>query len=865
MKFPNDQLAELFAELSHRDAGSRSRTLDDLCDNQPELAAELASLLAAHDKADQFLDHIDRDRASSLLRFNERLDLPETAGPFRLVSEIGRGGLGVVYLAEREGANFAQRVAIKLLKRGMDTDLIVRRFESERRILASLEHPHISRLIDGGVLADGRQWFAMEYIEGTPLTEWCDAQDLSVDARVELFEKVCRTVQFAHSRLIVHRDLKPANILVTDDGTVKLLDFGIAKLLDEDEGSTELTTAGMRAMTRDYAAPEQIRGEPVSTATDVHGLGVVLYELLSGIHPYRRPEQSREAVARAICESDPEPPSVAAAQRYPGRRRAIVGDLDVIVTTALAKRPDERYGSAEALAEDLRRHLDDLPIRARGKTAWYRTGRFIRRHRLGVSAIAAVMLALSVGLALAAWQAQRAAAEAELSQLNEQRAEQEAARTRRTLDFLTELFRGGDPRQGKPVESIAELLSAGEQRARADLEGDPLLQSRVLLRLAEVRYNRAEYGIALTLSDEIIDQLEADDNFPPILLADAHRIAGESRYQLDDRPEAEPLLWRAVTLYEAAGDEDSALRAMNSLAGVLRHSQGFAEAVAMQQRVLDRSVARLGADHPETLGHRYSLAIFSIDQGDYDRAEHELRIVITGLERAPGDNAVDLSNAVLRLASLLDRTGRHDQAGPLFERGVAILLERFDADSGPVANALFFQGIFLLGQNRLADAESAFQMVTEAASASPIIRAHAWRYLGRSLRDQGRYDEALAALVTAEAAYIEIGGQSMHLQSHRAAADRGHALALNGDTEQAVQVLEAAIAGIESIRGENHYDLIKPLGYLGLGLRDAGHPRAMAVLERAAQLAESVLGPDHRFTLEARERLHPEPLLVAPE
>lgn len=855
MESPDDRLAELFADLSHRDAAGRSRMLDDLREMQPGLAAELESLLSAHDTAGRFLDHLDHDRAAGLLRFSERLDMPEFAGPFRLISEIGRGGLGVVYRAEREGADFEQRVAVKLLKRGMDSDLIIRRFEAERRILASLEHPNISRLIDGGVLADGRPWFAMECIDGTPLTDWCDEQGLSTEARAELFEKVCRAVQFAHSRLIVHRDLKPANILVTDDGTVKLLDFGIAKLLDDETDTTELTTAGMRAMTRDYAAPEQIRGEPVSAATDVHALGVVLYELLAGRHPFRRPDQGREALTRAICELEPILPSIAATREGSGRRRSQDGDLDAIVMAAMAKQPDERYGSAEAMAEDLRRYLDDQPIRARRKTAWYRVALFMRRHRLGVLATAAVVVALLAGLLLAAWQAQRAAEEAALARLSEQRAEEEVARSRRTLDFLTELFRGGDPLQGQPVESIAELLSAGEQRARADLEEDPLLQSRVLLRLAEVRLNRAEHDAALTLSEEIIDQLTADDNSPPILLADAYRIAGDSRNQLDDRPEAEPLLRRAVALYEAAGDEDSALGVMGSLAGVLRHSQGFAEAVALQQRVLDRSVARLGTGHPDTLGHRYSLAVFSIDHGDYDRAERELRTVITGLERAPGDNAVDLSNAILRLASVLDRTGRHDQAGPLFERGVAVLVERFGADSGPVANALFFQGIFLLGQDRLAEAESVFRQVTGAASASPITHAHGSRYLGRALRDQSRFDEALSVLAAAETAYLDLGGQSMRLQAHRAAADRGFALALKGEVERGVAVLEEAVSGIESIRGETHYDLIQPLGYLGLSLQNAGRADAHAVLERAVAVSKAVLGPEHRFTLEARSRL----------
>lgn len=859
MKPPNDRLAELFAELSHRDAASRSRTLEELRAQQPALTAELESLLAAHDTAGLFLDHLDHDRAAGLLRFGERLDMPEFAGPFRLVSEIGRGGLGVVYLAEREGADFEQRVAVKLLKRGMDSDLIIRRFEAERRILASLEHPNISRLIDGGVLEDGRPWFAMEYIEGMPLTDWCDEHGLSIDARVSLFEKVCRAAQFAHSRLIVHRDLKPANILVTDDGTVKLLDFGIAKLLDEEADATELTTAGIRAMTRDYAAPEQIRGEPVSAATDVHALGVVLYELLAGTHPYRRPDQGREALTRAICETEPDLPSTAAAREESDRRRSLHGDLDAIVMTAMAKQPEKRYGSAEAMAEDLRRYLDDQPIRARRKTTWYRMALFMRRHRLGVLATAAVVLALLAGLLLAAWQAQRAAEEAALARLSEQRAEQEAARSRRTLDFLTELFRGGDPRQGQPVESITELLSAGEQRARVGLAEDSLLQAQVMLRLAQVRYNRAEHEAALALASATIEQLEAGDSAQPALLADAYRLAGESQYQLDADPQAEPLLRRAVALYEAAGDEGSALRAMSTLAGVLRHSQSYAQAVEMQQELLDRTVARLGSDHPDTLGHRFGLAVFATDLGDYALAERQLRIVIEGLERSPDENRVELANAVLTLASLLDRTGRHDDAGPLFERGVAIRLELFDPGSDPVADALFSHGIFLLGQDRLPEAESAFRRVTEAGGAAPSTRAHGWRYLGRALRDQGRYEEALAALATAEAAYLDIGGRSMRLQAHRAAADRGYALALTGESEAAVDVLTAAVGGIEAIRGDSHYDLIQPLGYLGVTLRDAGRPEARTILERAAGVAETVLGPEHRFTREARARLNTSP------
>ncbi|NBB92565.1 MAG: protein kinase [Gammaproteobacteria bacterium] len=852
MKLDHDRLADLFETLRPLGVDERRTRLEAMRRDNPALADQLGSLLEAHDSADGFLESLDTARASELLDQDERLAMPEHAGPFRLVREIGRGGLGVVYLGERSDGSFDQQVAVKLIKRGMDSDSIVRRFEAERRILASLEHAAISRIVDGGVLADGRPWFAMEYIRGMPVTQWCDRQGLGVKARLELFETVCRTVQFAHSRLVVHRDLKPANIHVTEHGDVKLLDFGIAKLLDEaGDGASALTLAGMRAMTRDYAAPEQIRGEPVSVATDVHALGLVLYELLTGAHPYRRPDQGYEALDRAICEAEPDWPSVAAARA--GRR--LHRDLDAIVMTTMAKQPGDRYGSAEALAEDIRRHLDDVPVRARRRTAGYRIARFLRRHRVGVSATLAIGLALAVGLVLAAWQAQRASQEATLARANEQRAEQAAARSRRTLDFITELFRGGDPRAGRPVESIDELLAAGEARAGSDLAEDPGLQDLVLLRLARVRLNRAEYDSALTLSLEVIEREGADAASSAAVLAEAYEIAGESLYLLDDRAGAEPRLRRAVELYRALGDEDRADRAMSSLAGVFRDGEDYAQAVALQRELRDRAIERHGSGHPETLGHRYGLAVFAIDLGDYDLAETELRAALAGLEALPDETGVQRSGGLLTLASLLDRMGRSDEAAPLFERGVAIRTELFGSDSEPVANARFSQGIFLLGQGRLQAAEATFRRVTESTAAAPSTHAHGWRYLGRALREQGRYAEALEALSAGEAAYLDIGGPGMTLQAHRAAADRGHTLALQGDTGAALEVLEKSIAGIESIRGDTHYDLIQPLGYYGLALRQAGRPETRAVLERAARVAESILGADHRFTQEARRRL----------
>ena len=364
-------------------------------------------------------------------------------GPYRLIREIGHGGMGTVYLGVRDDDAFQKRVAIKVLKRGMDTEGIVRRFRHERQILASLEHPFIAGLLDGGTTPDGRPYFAMEYVEGQPIVDYCDAHRLDTAARLDLLRKVCAAVQYAHQNLIIHRDIKPANVLVAADGTPKLLDFGIAKLLNPElAGHTLAPTApGLQLMTPEYASPEQVRGETVTTATDVYSLGVLLYELLTGRLPYRLTSRAPADIVRIVCESEPvrpstavtsidPPPATDAAERSapgqeptrarkPGRsltvdvdllRRQLAGDLDNIVLKALSKEPGRRYASVDQFAEDLRRHRTGLPVIARKDTWTYRTGKFVRRNRAVVVAVAMTFLALVAGILGTAWQAREAQA-----------------------------------------------------------------------------------------------------------------------------------------------------------------------------------------------------------------------------------------------------------------------------------------------------------------------------------------------------------------------------------------------------------------------------------------------------------------------
>ena len=369
----------------------------------PTLRAEVESLLANASPETGLVANRISALAESLETQQEADWANRRIGPYRVSRQIGAGGMGAVLLASRDDDEFRQQVAIKLIRRGMDTAQALTRFRQERQILARLEHPYIARLFDGGRTADGLPYLVMEFIDGEPITDWCARAHRTIDERITLFRKVCAGVQFAHQNLVVHRDLKPANILVAADGTPKLLDFGIAKLLDEDDESPGLTATGVRLLTPDYASPEQVRGEPITTATDIYSLGAVLFELLTGKKPHRLQGHSSLEIEKAICMDETPRPSAVTANA--AARRELQGDLDTIILRAMSKEPTRRYASAEQLSEDLRRYLEGRPVQAQPDTFRYRTGKFLRRNRAPVLAAALVFLSLSAGIAYATYQA----------------------------------------------------------------------------------------------------------------------------------------------------------------------------------------------------------------------------------------------------------------------------------------------------------------------------------------------------------------------------------------------------------------------------------------------------------------------------
>jgi eukaryotic-like serine/threonine-protein kinase len=419
------QVKEVLYAVLELEPAQRSAHLDRVCANNPLLREEVESFILSHSQLDtDFLNTISLEGLNSRNLAPTRSLVGRSIGAYRVVEEIGAGGMGEVYRAIRADDQYKKEVAIKVVRRGFDTESGLRRFKAERQILASLDHPNIARLLDSGCSEDGLPYVVMELVEGKPIDQYCDGHNLSLVERLQLFRQVCAAVHYAHQHLVVHRDLKPGNILVTEEGVPKLLDFGIAKLLAPEAFAQPLerTATLMRVMTPEFASPEQVRGELITTASDVYSLGVVLYGLLTGCSPYRTTSQVPHEIAREICESEPQKPSIAITRAAepvdsdrdprqmpsPGpsrnqekrrRRRGLAGDLDNIVLMALRKEPQRRYASVAQFSDDMRRHIEGLPVIARKDTLGYRTSKFVARHKLGVAAAALVFVLLLGGMA----------------------------------------------------------------------------------------------------------------------------------------------------------------------------------------------------------------------------------------------------------------------------------------------------------------------------------------------------------------------------------------------------------------------------------------------------------------------------------
>ncbi len=685
----------------------RAAFLDRTCDGDPELYAEVKRMLSCCAQAEDFLEEPAAEFAAPLLADLAESPEGKHVGPYRIVREIGRGGMGAVYLAERDDDQFHQRVALKLVHYGIDPDdHVVRRFLEERQILASLEHPNIARLLGGGVTepapgqpGDGMPYFVMEYVEGTPIDRYCDEHRLPIDARLNLFRKVCRAVQYAHRNLIVHRDLKPSNILVSRDGAVKLLDFGIAKLLTrgDEAGAPALTRWGIRPMTPAFASPEQVRGEAASPASDVYALGLVLYQLLTGRNPQSPEGRSPGEIERAICELLPEYPSEViirtgeitrpdgSTRRYapeevsrardtrPERlRRRLSGDLDTITVMALRKEPERRYASVEQLSEDLRRHLAGLPVIARKDTARYRAAKFIQRHAVGVVAATLIGLTLLGGIAGTTWQARVAAAERDRARMEAGIAEREAEKAQRISTFLIDLFEVADPGEARGNSITArEILDAGAEKITAGLGEQPEVRAALMDVMGRVYQNLGLYD------------------------------------------EATPLLKQALALRRGMpGDaEASVAESLYGLGRLLLAKGEYDRAESLLLESLDIRRGLFDGASPEVAETLNDLARVLQAKGEYDTADSLFRRSLAIYEEATGARSSEVATVSNNLAALLHRRGAYEKAEPLYRRALALKRELLGKNHPEVATALNNLAALLFAHGAYDEAETLFREV----------------------------------------------------------------------------------------------------------------------------------------------------------
>ncbi|HSU82387.1 MAG TPA: serine/threonine-protein kinase, partial [Thermoanaerobaculia bacterium] len=701
------EVDRLFAAALDLPPDRRPAWLDEACAGRPELRQAIERLLAADARRDSFLDQQPGAILTSALA-----EEGECLGPYRLLRPLGQGGMGTVYLAVRDDAPDERQVAVKILHSGLENTALRHRFLAERQILARLDHPGIARLYTVGGTADGRPYLVMERIEGEPVDAYCDRHRLSVDQRLALFRKICAAVEHAHRHLLVHRDLKPANILVTPEGEPKLLDFGIAKQLAPAAESAR-TRTGLRVMTPSYASPEQVKGEAITTASDVYSLGVLLCELLCGRGPYPVPEGAPlYEIERAILEKEPErpsealfraggpPPETLAALRgtRPATlRRRLAGDLDTIVLKALRKDPAQRYESVSRLSSDLERHLRSLPISARPDTWGYRTRKLLRRHRAAAATAAAVLL-LTAGLVVSLL-------------VQSRRIARERDKARHTLSFLVDTFKQADPRHLRGERLTArEVLDQGADRVSRELAGQPEVQSAVMDAIGEV-------NLGLGRDDQAAPMLEGALALRRRTLAPSSlevalslRHLASLRVAQSDFAAGETLLRQALAIERRRlGDSVEVASTLNQLGQTLTQKGDFRSAEPLHHQALAIARQAEGPRGPTVAEALLDLARCRDQSGDYPGAEMFYQQGLALEKQLLGERNPAFAKSQAAYGSVLMNQGKFKPAEAVFRRSLAIQRQALGEDHPEVAQLLNNLAESRHGQGDLQGAETLYR------------------------------------------------------------------------------------------------------------------------------------------------------------
>ena len=737
------RINDLFQSALDSNPEDRSAFLQTACEGDEALRHEIESLLAAHQQDHEFTDARGFEHGVRLLEQTQGQN-EWRMGPYRVLREIGRGGMGSVYLAARADDEFQKRVAIKIIRRGLDTDDILQRFRSERQILATLDHPNIARLLDGGTTDDGRPFFVMELIEGEPIDQYCDRRNLTIADRLKLFQDVCAAVQYSHQNLVIHRDIKPGNILVTKEGVPRLLDFGIAKLVAPGTGPNRTMTT-LRPLTPEYASPEQLRGEPVTTASDVYSLGVLLFVLLTGRSPYRGVLEAPAEIERAINEQEPNRPSTVAPARI---RRHLEGDLDNIVLMALRKEPNRRYASVERFSEDIRRHLGNLPVIARRDTRAYRTSKFVLRNKGLVAAVTIVFLTLSGGIVATLWEARVARRQRDIARVEQAKATRINAFTQEMISYAANTTPGSPKRAKGHDATVVDMLDEAAERVDRELSDQPEVRAEMLgnigvdyIVLGKVdsarRFLREAYDLDIKM-------FSPDDMRTAAVM---YGLANLS-YLSGDYADAETRIRQALPVYRKHASDPGfklpKLTAVLSDAAFIMRARGHLD----EAESLWREVIRYGPRQPpegrsaQTMVKSY-LAQLYMDRGDIERAD-EMATAAASEARALG-NPFAMTQTLIDLGNVRRFERRYGEAESLIEEGTKLFAQAQGDDHPNVVFGLtqlvyayYYEGRYDRAEQ---EARKAFAMAQKLPKSSHYYRG-AEVALGRVLNRTGRSLEA---------------------------------------------------------------------------------------------------------------------------
>jgi serine/threonine-protein kinase len=759
------RIEALFDHAVELTAAERAHFLDAECRDDAALRQEVDSLLAEHDAEPAFLE----TPAPWTPAGEDADDAPaEAIGPYRVLRLLGRGGMGQVWLAERQEPGFRQQVALKLMRRGMDSDDLIARFRTERQILASLNHANIARLLDIGATAQGRLFLVMEYVDGIPLVDYCDQHRLDVRQRLQLCRSICAAVHHAHRSLIVHRDIKPGNILVTAEGVPKLLDFGIAKMLDaRGDFASPHTRPDVRLLTPEFSAPEQLRGEPVTTACDVYALGIMLYLLLAGRHPFAG-AATRAELERRILEEEPSPPSAglteaaAAARRaaLPQLERQLRGDLDTVVLKALRKEPDARFASVLSLSDDLERYLTGRPVQARPATAGYRLRKFVARNRVAVTAAAGLAGVLVASTAITLYQSRRVREQSLL-------VGRERDKALEVRGFLLEMFGTTGPDQATGDTVTARQLLDRRAATLADAyPDDPEMRAEMMFVLAEGYEKLGLPAQAEPLARQSLETRRSQLGRNHADVVASLDLLGWVLHRLDQTDQAEATLREAVTIgrtvFPATGDVRMA-RALNDL-GVVREAKGdYDEAATLYRESLAMRALLPGEGDIGVAVTTSNLAVVLYRKGDLAGAVQAAENALALFRRSLGPDHQRTTVVQSNLAAMQSTRGDHEGAATqqreILERRTRLFGRRHPATASTMT--LLASELLALGQP--AEAEQLLREALDIQRQADGGRAEligTLRVLGDVQQRRGRHVEALAAYDSARALILQLYGEA---------------------------------------------------------------------------------------------------------